>query len=291
METGRALGEQNGKAERGTADQAPPLAFSQGGSGPDVVLIHGALVSREDMLTGLYAALAGRFRVTAIDRPGHGRSPIDGVAGSPWTQAQALRAAWVSAGVERPILVGHSYGGAVAVAAALQFPQAIRGVLALAPICFPEPRLEHLLFGPRAVPGWQPLLSRLACALWDPLILPVLWRSMFLPQTMPEEFVQAFPFGLAGERRRTLAEGEDALLLNPGLVRSVLAAPGCEVPVRVLGGTNDVVVNNALHGRLLAEILPKGQFEWRAGLGHMLHHFDQERILEHVADLATDRPH
>jgi pimeloyl-ACP methyl ester carboxylesterase len=273
--------------KRGCAGEAPALTLSQGGAGPDVVLIHGALVTHEDMIAGLYDALVSRWRVTAFDRPGHGRSPTGGgVAGSPWTQAQTLRAAWVAAGVERPLLVGHSFGGAVAVAAALQFPDEVRGVLSLAPICFPELRLEHLVFGPRALPGWQPLGSRLGSALADPVILPLLWRAMFLPQAPPERFLRSVPFDLAAERRRTLAEGEDALLMNLGLTRSLLAAHRCRVPTIILGGAEDLVVNNALHGRVLAQILPNGRFETRPGLGHMLHHFDQPRIVEHLEELT-----
>lgn len=269
------------------APGVPELAYSQAGAGPDVILLHGALVTREDMILALLPSLAERFRVTAFDRPGHGGSGRLGPTGSPWRQAEAIHAACQALGVERPVIVGHSYGGAAALAFALQFPGDVAGVVALAPISFPEVRLEHLVFGPRGLPLLGPAFALAASTGLDPLMLPILWRAMFLPQEMPLRFAELFPFETAGRTAQTEAEGEDALLLNAGLTRSAMNYARCQVPVRIFGGEGDLVVNNALHGKLLARVLPDGEFERLAGLGHMLHHFAQPRIVEAVCALTS----
>lgn len=272
--------------DRVTPPSGPPIAYTQSGHGRDVVLLHGALLTRDDMVLALMPPLSERFRVTAFDRPGHGESGRLGPTGTPWRQAEILRTAARVLGLERPVVVGHSFGGACALAWGMQAQTETAGVVALAPIAFPELRLEHFVFGPRGSPFGGPLVNAAAGAAVDPLLLPALWEAMFKPQPMPDRFRQAFPFDEAGRRAQTEAEGEDALLLNPGLLLSALNYPACEVPVRILAGDEDLVVNPSLHGKLLASLLPAGRYQELPGLGHMLHHFAQPAILEAIGDLA-----
>lgn len=270
-----------------TLPDGAAVAFTQSGAGADVLLIHGALVTREDMVLSLASALEGEFRVTAVDRPGHGDSTRAGWTGSPWRQAEALHEASRRMKLERPVVIGHSHGGAVALAYALQFPQDTSGVLALAPIAFPEIRLEHVLFAPRGLWPMGPAFNQLVSPTVDRLLLPLLWRAMFMPQQVPPRYAAVFPFAKAGSVAQMEAEGEDSLLLNLGLVRSAMSYRDCEAPVRIFGGDRDLVVNNALHGEVAASLLPKGHYQNLPGLGHMLHHFAQAPIAQAVRDLVS----
>jgi pimeloyl-ACP methyl ester carboxylesterase len=266
----------------------PRIAYSQVGQGPDVVLVHGALVTRGDMVLALAERLRGRFRVTAFDRPGHGESGRLGPTGSPWRQAQALQAAAGSLGLRRPMLIGHSHGGAVALAWALQNPDDVAAVLALAPIVFPEARLEHAIFAPRGAPGVGPLINFGLRTAVDEALVPVLRRAMFSPQALPPEVSRTFPLDTPRSLALLEAEGEDAILLNVGLARSAMNYWRCRTPVRILAGDRDVVVNNAQHGQVLARLLPNGAFETLPGLGHMLHHFAQDRIGRSLEELCGE---
>ena len=101
------------------------------GSGPDLVLIHGAGGNLREFTFDLAGQLTDRYRVIAFDRPGHGwtdRLPGYGGLGStkgesPMEQAALLQKAAAKLGVQRPIVVGHSYGGAVALAWGLSQPE------------------------------------------------------------------------------------------------------------------------------------------------------------------------
>ena len=87
------------------------------GSGPDLVLIHGASGNLRDFSFDLMPLLTNHYRVIAFDRPGLGWSDSIGDAGlSPIAQADVLRAAAAKIGVKNPIVLGQSYGGAVALA-------------------------------------------------------------------------------------------------------------------------------------------------------------------------------
>lgn len=262
------------------------LAYCRAGRGPPVVYIHGALTTLEEGWIGLGPAADSRFDMISFDRPGHGLSGGDGTTGSAWRQAELIHSALRRLGIVRPVIVGHSFGGAVAMALALQFPEAIAGVVALAPLAFPEPRLETIMFGPRAAPPWGPWLSLMAAPL-DAVLLPILWRGMFQPQAMPEAFLRAFPFALAGGRSQVCADGQDALVINWDLARSAALYATCQLPVRVLQGDRDLVVNPLLHGRPLAALLPRGGFTSLPGLGHMAHHFAVDAVMDAIDEVAT----
>lgn len=249
------------------------IAYVERGRGADVVLIHGTLMTADDMALSMLEPLAADRRCIAFDRPGHGWSDhVRGEDASLWSQAATLRDAALALGLRRPVVCGHSFGGAVALAWAMAFPDEVSGAVALAPVCFPEARIEQALFGARAVPGWGDALSLTLGATLDPVMLPALWRAMFLPQPMPERFASDFPFARAARPEQMTAEGENAALFWPDLARSALGYPLCRVPVEVMCGTADLVVNPYLQGAVAAALLPRGRLRLLPGLGHMLHH-------------------
>jgi pimeloyl-ACP methyl ester carboxylesterase len=267
------------------------LRYVAGGAGAPVVLIHGALVTLEDMLLGPFDPLAEHYRVVAFDRPGHGLSERPRLQGSPWIQARMIHDGVVALGLERPVLVGHSFGGAVALAYALLFPDEVRSVVALAPIAFPEIRLEQVLFGPRAVPVSGDALAYSLGPVIDAALLPLLWEMMFKPQPMPERFRREFPFRLAGRPEGAQANGEDAAAMISSMSVAAGLYPTCRVPVQVIAGSADLVVSPDRHAKPLAWMLPRGELQIIPGLGHMLHHFAQDHVLNavHKAHAAPAR--
>jgi len=197
-------------------------------------------------------------------------------------QAESINAA-NQVGLDRPVLVGHSYGGAVAIAYAMKHPQEIAGVVAISPMALPEPRLEHFLFGPRGLLFVGEALAASFGPLQDAITLPLLWEAMFWPQRMPQNYRERFPFDRVRPQRRIQAEGEDALAIGPDLMRSALQYPTCSARVHVIASDIDMVTSPNIHACRLARRLPNATPTIRHGLGHMLHHFGQE----HVVRLAT----
>ena len=256
------------------------IAYAEMGSGPDLVAIHGMMMCLEDQWLGPVPALAEHFRVVAVDRPGHGFSLRPrGRAADIWDQAACIRDAVRQLGLERPVILGHSFGGAVALAYGMLYPDEIAGIVSLAPVCFPELRLEHLLFGPRALPLGGELLTRILHASSDPSLLPLLWNAMFLPQAMPQRFRQDFPFALAGRAAQITAEGEDAGWLWPALTRSAMRYSSLRVPTRILCGGADIVVNSYLHGAAAAQMIPTATLEMLPGAGHMFPHTHPDAVV------------
>ncbi|MBI1684077.1 alpha/beta fold hydrolase [Caulobacter hibisci] len=250
-----------------------PIAYVELGGGERVVvLVHGVLTAADDMLLALAHALVD-CRIIAFDRPGFGQSPRRTAADSGvLRQARRLTQALDRLDVASAVLVGHSFGGPVALAMAMAAPDRVAGLVLLAPLVMPEPRLEQLVFGPRGLPvlgGWISGWSHQAV---DKALLPLLWRAMFLPQSMPARVEDAFPFSWAGDPGATRRVGEDSLSVGPDLLALLARAPMLQTRLHVLGGSADLVVNNLLHGQMLAALAPNGQFSLVTGVGHMIHH-------------------
>lgn len=98
------------------------------GDGPAVLLLHG-LASSSRILDLLAPQLASSFRVVAYDQRGHGRSTkpdrrygFDHVAGDALAVIRAFR-------LDRPVLVGHSWGANVALEVAARWPRRVAGAV------------------------------------------------------------------------------------------------------------------------------------------------------------------
>lgn len=105
---------------------------------PAVVLLHGASGNLEDMRLALGEELARQHHVILIDRPGHGWSERGGRrATSPAAQAALIDQALAMLGVNKVVLVVHSWAGALGAAYALQYPGRLAGMVMLAPVTHP----------------------------------------------------------------------------------------------------------------------------------------------------------
>ena len=166
------------------------LHYVEKGEGPPVVLLHGNMVTAEDFQTsGVLDLLATQHRVIAFDRPGFGYS--DRPHGSAWSaraQADLLGAALVVLGINRPIVFGHSWGAAVALALALNHPDDLRGLVLLSGYCYPTLRADVLLSSPPAIPILGDLLRFSISPLLGKLLQPLLLKGMFAPLPVPAAF-------------------------------------------------------------------------------------------------------
>ncbi|MDT0497528.1 alpha/beta hydrolase [Algiphilus sp. W345] len=102
------------------------LEYQQVGEGPDLVLVHGLATNRAFWYASLAQALKHAFRVTLYDLRGHGYSSLSPQGYSAADQAGDLAALLEQAGIESADVVGHSYGGGIALEFAVQYPQLLR---------------------------------------------------------------------------------------------------------------------------------------------------------------------
>jgi pimeloyl-ACP methyl ester carboxylesterase len=97
------------------------LAVASEGSGPPVICLHAIGHGARDF-EAFAAGICGGFRVVRIDWPGQGRSGPDREAPTPARYAQLLRGVVSQLGLEAPVIVGCSIGGAAAIHYAARYP-------------------------------------------------------------------------------------------------------------------------------------------------------------------------
>ena len=249
---------------------------------PVVVLIHGNPGTGRDF-DRLIPILAPNHRVIAIDRPGHGHSERPDLEGaSPLVQARQLHAALEQLGATTPapILVGHSWGGALALAYAIEYPRETRGMLLLGTRAYPVGEPPDPLYALLRRPVIGPLLR------WT--VVPVLGRGTLdrrLSAAYQPDSVQAEH--VAQARALWMRPGQlgatvwDTFLLqrDAGAMASRYSSVGA--PVMLLVGDGDSRLSES---EQLATHLPNAWIEILPGAGHYL---PRTRLLEIQRSLAV----
>jgi pimeloyl-ACP methyl ester carboxylesterase len=271
------------------------LHYVDQGSGRPVVFLHGAGGMVQDFATSGLAVAAPRYRMIAIDRPGYGHSTrIRNEQAGLKRQAILIHEALARLGIERPILIGHSWGGALALAYVLRFPEEVAALVLLAGWSHPARHAAVLLMSLPAVPLIGDLVGR--------TLLPTVARSLardmvakiFAPNPVPPSF-ESFPIGLSIRPSQLRANAEDLRRLNPTVARLQRHYGTIAVPVEIVTGDQDQIVNHRQHAVRLAAAIPQARLTVLPGIGHMVHHVRPDAVLAALdraaaASLSEDHP-
>lgn len=253
------------------------------GSGPDLVLIHGASGSLRDFTYGLLDRLAADYRVIAVDRPGLGHSdaiPDLSLAG----QARVIKAAVAQLGAENPIVLGQSYGGAVALAWALDGgPRAL--VLVGAP-SLPWPGTLDPWYRVTATAPGRAILVPLASAFVPQSYVTSATKAVFAPDPVPPGYDAWLGADLTLRRDTLATNAAQVNALRAELVTMEPRYPGLTLPVELIHGDADTIVPLTIHSGPLAKILPDARLTVIPGAGHMPHHGHPQTVFDALARAA-----
>ena len=254
---------------------------------PTIVFIHGASGNLRDPLLAFRPALIGQYRLILVDRPGHGYSTRgSGAIASPAAQAAVIHRLLTTIGIERAVIVGHSWGAAVAAAYAVRFQSATAGLMLIAPATHPWPGGVDWYYNVATLPVIGPIFTR---TLVMPIGLLQLQGSL------------AFVFGATPVPPRYSAEAGIALVLRPGefaanaedvsqLKANVTAmAPHygeITAPTIIIAGAEDRVVRNDLHAEVLARQIPGARLITIENAGHMPQFTDPKTVIAALTALA-----
>ena len=251
-----------------------------------VVLLHGAGANLQDMNLALGERLAAHHRLVLIDRPGFGFSARKArECSSPADQAVVLRDVLDKLGIDRAILVGHSWGGTMALTFALDFPQRVAGLVLIAAPTHPGlwrmTKLNALLATPI---GWL-----FAHTLALPFGAIFIWpgsRTAFLPQIIPPGYVKRTAAMLVLRPATLLCNWADIGCLDAFLTQQANRYESLGAPTIVLAGDRDPLVPLDQHAAKLAAAAPAVKVEVVPGFGHMLHHAAADRVAAAVEELS-----
>ncbi len=242
------------------------------GRGPDLVLIHGASGNARDFTFRFTGDVEGRYRTHTVDRPGLGWSDYTEGDASPIAQARALRAAIRQLGVRRPIVLGQSYGAAVAMAWALEAPGDVAGLVLVSGTTLPWPEeltaSSTALSTARARARLAPVIASIANETNTAALLPVL----FAPQRPPAGYEDFVGIDLALRAETIRNNALQIAALRPALEQMAPLYPSLPMPIEIVHGARDRIVAPRLHAIPLSERLPRANLTLIPGAGHMPHH-------------------
>ncbi len=258
------------------------------GQGPDLVLIHGASGNMRDFTFGLIDRLKGRYRVIAIDRPGLGYTArIDASGASIAQQADLLARAASELGAERPVVFGHSYGGAVALAWAVNRPDTLSALVLAAAASNPW----STGLGPYYTVISHPLGQRVAVPLltaWVPdRVVDNQIDSVFEPQSAPPGYHAHIGAGLTLRRVSMRANALQRANLLTEIEAQVPDYAAIGVPVEMLHGDADTTVGLGVHSVPLSRQVPGANLTVLEGVGHMPHHAAPEETVAAIDRAAA----
>lgn len=257
---------------RATTADGVDIRYEVAGDGPAVVLVHGITDSSADW-SPIDERLAADHTVVSLDLRGHGGSG-DAEDYSPLAMTQDVAAVVDTTGVEEPLLIGHSLGGAVVSAYAATAP--CRGVvnvdqsLRFSDFGAALGQLEHQLKGS----GFHPALRAVFHSLDGPLVPDHLRVRLAANRDRARQEVVLgvwdMVFSSTGEELDAVADA-----VGPGITAPYIAVHGSDP--------------GEGYAAWLTERIPHAVVELWPDHGHYPHLVDPERFLARVAQFDHGR--
>ncbi|WP_341248306.1 alpha/beta fold hydrolase [Cupriavidus pauculus] len=257
------------------------------GNGPAVLLVHGLSGQLANFDYGMIEPLSRDFRVIAVDRPGAGYSTRQpGAAADLRAQADTLAALIDQLGLHKPLVVGHSLGGAISLALATYHPDRVGGLALIAPLTHP-PEAVSPVFQAMAV---QSAFVRKLIA-WT-LVIPMSIRRreqvmniVFGPDAVPADFPTRGGGLLALRPSHFIGASEDLLGVAHSLPPLLPRYSDLRVPVSILFGREDRILDYRMNGEAFVAKLPAARLTLVNG-GHMLPVTAVQTSVDFVRDAA-----
>ena len=243
------------------------LAYEERGAGTPVVFIHGLTFSRRTW-DPLLDRLADRFRCVAVDLPGHGEST--GLPRSFEEVGHRIYELITDLGIARPVVVGHSSGGALASFYAASFPVAgvinVDQPLDIRPFARLLQQLAPALRGPGFAAAFEPIRQSIGVEL-----LPEPLQSATLAtQTVRQDVVLAYWDGILRRSPEELQAEIDAAARR-------IAAPYLAVFGHRLAGDERATLHS---------LLPCLELEEWPDRGHMVHLMEPDRFANRLVEFV-----
>ena len=268
--------------------EAGPLE-SEGEVAAPIVLIHGASGNLRDFEASILPSLAKHHRVLAFDRPGHGWSerPDGFDVSDPSSQAALIHEALKELDVKRPVMLGHSWGGAVASAYALAFPNALSGLVVLAGATHPWKGPSAWYHRVLATPFLGTLFLWLVVIPFGRFLAPAGVMSNFAPDAAPESYAESIGLHLLFRPKHFRNNSTDSRGLRSHLEQQSTRYAEIAVPTIIITGNRDQTLLAKLHSYALHDQMPGSELIKLEGVGHMPHHVRPDVVLEALERLAS----
>ncbi len=264
------------------------IHYVEEGEGPPILFIHGLGGTLHHLRHPLFGGKIPGYRLIALDRPGAGWSTRAPGASARLPEQAALIAKFIDwLGLEKPLVVGHSLGGMIALTVALNHPDKISGIVLIAALT------RHREGVPRE---FAPIYIRSPLKRW------LLANTVAIPAALKmAPATLAYVFGPQETPKDYMTEGGGELGLRPGhfintvmdLVAIADDMPALskrfseiDMPAGMIFGTADKVLNYTENGEEFRGLIKGLDFETVEGIGHHPQYWAGDRVAAMIGRVA-----
>jgi pimeloyl-ACP methyl ester carboxylesterase len=258
-----------------------------GGSKPPIVMIHGLGGNLLHFGYAMADKLAADYRVILVDRPGAGYSMRpEGTPATLTAQAKTIATLIRRLGLKQPLLAGHSLGGALSLAIALDHPDCAGALALIAPFTHATETVPEVFQGLVIA---SPLVRKaIALTVAVPLGIrrgPVVLKEVFAPEAAPADFPMRAG-GLLSLRPVAFYNTSTDLMAAGETVTDYMARyKSLDIPMAMLFGRGDHVLDYRGQGEAMTVACPALDLELVEG-GHMLPMTQADRCVALVKRVA-----
>jgi pimeloyl-ACP methyl ester carboxylesterase len=257
-----------------------------------LIFIHGASGNARDLHGAFAGELAGRARMIFVDRPGAGYSQRgSGNKASPQEQARLVARLLDSLNIEKAIIVGHSLGGAVAAAMAVNHNKKMAGLILLAPAVYQWPGGAiswYFQLADKALLGW--LFSETIAVPLGHLLYHRVVREVFRPDRVPQDYESRSGTRLVLRPRSFRHNAADVAALYDSLADLAQRYDEIDVPTTIIAGKNDRVVSARIHAIPLHDAIGHSRLVILPEAGHMPSYTHTDWIVREIERISRRLP-
>ncbi len=247
------------------------LHYVQSGAGQPVVLLHGNYGTVQDfIMSPLFLPLAAKYQVLAFDRPGYGESKLLGQSdASPEIQARIIHHALGKLGISRPLLVAHSWSGALALSYALQFPNDLSGIVLLGAKVY---NCKDVPPKPSYYLAKVPILGNMLAfcyKIFGRHMIQEQLEQAFFPNPAPRLYVDKFLSSILKISQLKIT-ALDKIAIISSMKRMSKQYGKINLPVVIVVGDRDQILSPQKQSYLLHKAIPTSQLVVLHNAGHEL---------------------
>lgn len=254
---------------------------------PPVVFLHGASGNLHDQMMKYAPLLKGRAEMLFIDRPGHGYSSRGPASNAyPDGQAATIAALLNDLGIEKAIIVGHSFGGAIAASFALFHPEKTLATLYLSPATHPWPGGVSWYYELVSIPVIGPLFAQTLALPGGLMRIESGTRCVFAPNEPTPDYAQEMGAKLVLRPYHFINNGRDVANLADYVRETAPRYKEIKTPATIITGNKDTIVLASIHSRGLAKDMPQAKLIWIENLGHKSDHVVPDVVIAALENFA-----
>lgn len=256
---------------------------------PAIIFIHGAGGNLQDPMPIYREALEKKFRVIFLDRPGQGYSEAFEGSNDVAVQTSSIAKLMDELKTEKAIIVGHSFGGALASTFAVLYPEKTAGLILLAPVTHPwHTGVDwHYDLGNIPILGW--VFSHTLAPVAGHYIYPNAIKRLFLPNEMPADYKEMSATKLALLPANFHSNSKDIARVHKHVETFQHRYKEITASTHIYHGDKDDIVSLEIHSiNGLSKDITHSKLFVLEGVGHKPDYVASDQIINSIVEIAKE---